>query len=259
MKPLSLNKKNAFWKIGICALALVATAGFWWTRPPSALERATKIVTVPEWRGGKSSSPGGYSWVVNGDLLTFTLDEKGGATIFQHSSGTSRLMCKLKNNQDALISKLEQLAAQGDWVEEISNESSTNFLKVRRIKDGFTRTYRLAPSGKSDSKVNIRPFWSLDKKTLYYIDSGGTKLHRLKPDIDSNETFPVETLSSTLSLSLSGQRLRGVGDDKIRTYGYSEVFLRCKTREKHVCRSGSHRSDCSRSWSGKELLANQFH
>ena len=73
--------------LGICTLALAAAGGFWWTRPPNALERATKIITVPEWRGKNSGFTARHLWLSNGDLLFIKPDETGSDGLFRNVAG----------------------------------------------------------------------------------------------------------------------------------------------------------------------------
>ncbi len=201
MKPLSLNKKSAFWILGICALALAAAGGFWWTRPPNALERATKIITVPEWRGTNRSHVESYFWLPNGDMLILKPDGKGADHLFRSFAGDPLLEMHPEPLVQALadseqIFNFSQLSPDGKWAIVYLVKDKFYVLTAYQMTGKTVRRYsfryEVPPPGYSE------PFWSNDGKELLYIDWGARKLHRLRPDIDVHETLPIVSLPSSL-------------------------------------------------------------
>ena len=205
MKSFSLNKKNAFWKVGISALILFAIAGFWlWTRPPSALERATKIAAVPSW-SGENHRDTPYFWLSNGDLLFIKPDMTGNDSLYRNIVGKAPAAfysSKAVKPPGLRIEDFESkmFSSDGEWVAFAEYKKSSFVVTAWRNADGFHRDYSF--DGKPSSGDLLDLFWSIDGKTLFCILPKGD-IHRFRPSIDEKEMLEIEKPSAQSSHAVS--------------------------------------------------------
>ena len=200
MRPLIPNKKKAFWILGVCTLALAAE-GLWWTRPPNALERATKVVTVPEWRSSNRSTIESYLWLTNKDLLISKPNAQNQERLFRGSVDKQPLELK----PDSLAKPIDmwermfnsnRFSPYGEWA--TISEYTVNFYRLYVFQTGDQTRRRYEFKRDQSSQSFLEPFWSQDSKTLYSIEWATRKLHRLRPDIDAEETLPIQILPNSL-------------------------------------------------------------
>ena len=171
-------------------------------RPPNALERATKIVTVPEWRGANRGSALSYMWLTNGDFLLSKPDERSEEHLFRGSLGKYpielspeppiKMPARIKGFSNLVdIYTSHQFSPDGEWALCFTYSAGLNTVTAFQIRGAKIRVYSFESASSQD---NIDPIWSNDGKTIYCFDGTSKKLHRFRPYIDAKETLTVLSL-----------------------------------------------------------------